>query len=283
MFMSSCFLYFICPVIFGYVSIRTSVSPYPFMDTFYYNKEITNKFTPLFATKRLKALSPLYKPSSSNQQLYSEYLHDHNKTMVVALGPAGSGKTLFACIEAITLLQRGSIKKIVITRPLVPVEEEEIGFLPGNLVNKMDPWTRPVIDIFSEFYSMSDISNMLRNGILEIAPLAFMRGRTFHETFVIADEMQNCSPSQMLMLATRIGRRSKLVVTGDLAQSDRDSCNGLQDLTDKYYMYHKRLDDFQTKEEMMDEIAFVQMNMTDIKRSRLVTHVLELYNHYNLI
>ena len=95
--------------------------------------------------------------------------------------------------------------------------------------------------------------------------------------------MQNCSPSQMLMLATRIGRHSKLVVTGDLAQSDRDSCNGLQDLTDKYYMYLKRLDDFQTKEKMMDEIAFVQMNMTDIKRSRLVTHVLELYNHYNLI
>ena len=85
--------------------------------------------------------------------------------MVVALGPAGSGNTLFTCIEAISLLQRGSIKKIVITRPLVPVEEEEIGFLPGNLIHKMDPWTRPVIDIFSEFYSMSDISNMLRNGI----------------------------------------------------------------------------------------------------------------------
>lgn len=275
MFFGSCFLSLICPIVFGFVSIRT---------TFYYNKEMMTKFTPLFATKRLKALSPLYKPSSANQQLYAEYLHDHHKTMVVALGPAGSGKTLFACIEAITLLQRGSIKKIVITRPLVPVEEEEIGFLPGNLVNKMDPWTRPVIDIFSEFYSMNDISNMLRNGIMEIAPLAFMRGRTFHETFVIADEMQNSSPSQMLMLATRIGRHSKLVVTGDLAQSDRDLCNGLQDLTDKYYMYKKRVDEFSLQNlKNMDEIAFVQMNTTDIKRSRLVSHVLELYSNYNVI
>ena len=121
-------------------------------------------------SRKFKSLSPLYSPATINQALYVDYLNDYEKSMVVAHGPAGSGKTLFACIHAIHALKNGDIRKIVITRPLVSVEEEEIGFLPGNLVSKMDPWTRPMMDIFSEFYSMSDLANFLKNGVLEIAP-----------------------------------------------------------------------------------------------------------------
>lgn len=224
--------------------------------------------------KRLKSLPPLYKPSSKNQIHYLDFLHDAKKTMVVAIGPAGSGKTLFACVQAIRLLQYGDIKKIVITRPLVSVEEEELGFLPGNLVSKMDPWTRPVIDIFSEYYSMSDITNMIRNNVLEIAPLAFMRGRTFHDTFVIADEMQNSSPSQMLMLTTRIGHHSKLVVTGDLAQSDRNVQNGLKDFLDRYYQFQSSA----SFNDTIKDVGLVNMDRNDVKRSVFVSNILKLFD-----
>jgi phosphate starvation-inducible PhoH-like protein len=228
--------------------------------------------------KRLKSFVPLYTPSTENQIQYVDFLHDTEKTMVVSVGPAGSGKTLFACVQAIQLLQCGAIKKIVITRPLVSVEEEEIGFLPGNLVSKMDPWTRPVIDIFSEYFSMSDITNMIRNNVLEIAPLAFMRGRTFHNTFVIADEMQNSSPAQMLMLATRIGRNSKLVVTGDLAQSDRNVQNGLKDFLDRYSQFQKFNSHF--NDDTIKDVGLVHMTLHDVKRSKFVSNILKLFDDH---
>ena len=169
----------------------------------------------------------------------------------------------------------------MITRPLVSVEDEEIGFLPGNLVSKMDPWTRPILDIFTEFYSMSDVTNFLKCGVLEIAPLAFMRGRTFHNTFVLADEMQNSSPSQMMMLTTRMGKDSKLVLTGDLAQSDRvvkgtgsyATSNGLQDFFDKLENHRKYVGD----EYALRDIGLISMNTQDVKRSTLVSHILEIY------
>jgi len=225
-------------------------------------------------SRKFKSLSPLYSPATINQASYVDYLNDHEKSMVIAYGPAGSGKTLFACIHAIHALKNGDIRKIVITRPLVSVEEEEIGFLPGNLVSKMDPWTRPMMDIFSEFYSMSDLTNFIKNGVLEIAPLAFMRGRTFHRTFVLADEMQNSSPSQMFMLTTRMGQESKLVVTGDLNQSDRSLDNGLSEFLRKYE-YHRedKGDDIASR-----DIGIVHMGVSDVKRSSFVSHVLDIYN-----
>ena len=179
-----------------------------------------------------KNLAPRYSPKTENQRKYFEFLNNPDKSLIVVIGPAGSGKTLLACAQAMEDLKSNKINKIIITRPMVSVEDEEIGFLPGNLVSKMDPWTRPMMDIFQEFYSKKDINDMIYNGVIEICPLAYMRGRTFHKSYIIADEMQNSTPTQMLMLATRIGSQSKMIMMGDIKQSDRTSSlekNGLSD------------------------------------------------------
>ena len=139
--------------------------------------------------------SPAYIPRTPAQGAYVNALENHEIPIVFGIGPAGCGKTLFACLTAVKQLRAGKIKKILLTRPIVPVEEEEIGFLPGNLVKKMDPWTRPIFDILLEFYPQRDLDHMIQNGIIEIS-LAFMRGRTFKHSFVIADEMQNSTPNQ---------------------------------------------------------------------------------------
>ena len=131
----------------------------------------------------------------------------------------------------------------------------------------MHPWTRPIFDILEEFYSTRDIEDMLRDGVIEISPLAFMRGRTFKRAFVIADEMQNSSPNQMLMLATRLGEGSKLVITGDLKQSDRCENNGLLDLM-------TRLDSAQKG---YKEIQMVNFGNMDVQRSSVVSKILKLY------
>ena len=137
----------------------------------------------------LRPLSPVYNPRTQNQKKYVKYLGESDTKIVLGVGAAGSGKTLFACYSAIQELRQGTVTKIIMTRPVVPVEEEEIGFLPGSLINKMDPWTRPIFDILLEFYCQRDIDAMLNNGVIEISPLAFMRGRTFKRSFIIADEM----------------------------------------------------------------------------------------------
>ena len=221
---------------------------------------------------KMKNISPLYTPKTPNQLLYSESLDNTEKTMTVALGPAGSGKTLLACVHAISSLKRGEIRKIVLTRPLVSVEEEEIGFLPGNLVTKMDPWTKPMFDIFKEFYSVSDLNNLVKLGVIEVAPLAFMRGRTFHRSFVLADEMQNASPSQMMMLATRMGQESKLVVTGDLNQSDRYENNGLRHFLGRFDDYRYTHGD----EKALKYIDVIEMDNRDICRSPFVSSILDI-------
>ena len=120
----------------------------------------------------------LYSPKSANQETYVKYLNDDGNKIIISCGPAGTGKTLFACQKAITQLKTQEIDKIVITRPVVTVEED-IGFLPGNIIKKMDPWTKPLFDIFLEYYSKSELDLMLNNCKIEICPLAFMRGRTF--------------------------------------------------------------------------------------------------------
>lgn len=145
---------------------------------------------------------PLYKPRTLNQEIYLRYLTDKNVKIVLGVGPAGCGKTLFACHRAIEELRAGSIKKIIITRPMVAVEDESVGFLPGDLNQKMAPWTRPIFDIFGEYYDTDDLNEMVRRNIIEISPLAYMRGRTFKDAFIIADEMQNSTPNQMLMVTT---------------------------------------------------------------------------------
>ena len=226
---------------------------------------------------RQKNLSPVYKPRSDNQKQYVTYLGNASVPIVFGIGPAGCGKTLFACVSAIEGLRRGHFQKIVLTRPVVPVEEEELGFLPGTLVKKMDPWTRPLMDIFLEYYPQHEIDFMIGSGVIEISPLAYMRGRTFKRCFIIADEMQNSSPGQMLMLTTRIGEGSKMVITGDLKQTDRSLDNGLLDIMNKIKDYRVR----RALEAGELGIEMVEMKYSDIERSPIVSKILEIFNDKN--
>lgn len=215
-----------------------------------------------------------YAPRGFNQCRYVDFLKDPSVSIVVGVGPAGCGKTLFACHTAIQELKYGNIEKIVMTRPLVSVDKEDLGFLPGTIVNKMDPWTRPIFDIFSEFYSQNEIEYMIKTGVIEISPLAYMRGRTFKYSFIIADEMQNSSPNQMLMMTTRIGEGSKMAITGDLKQSDTNTNmaeNGLYDFIQKIQSFNGTNDD----------IRLVEMENTDIERSSVVIKVLEMYGMFS--
>ena len=214
--------------------------------------------TPTFQNK--------YIPSGENQEKYVEILKKKGDKMIFALGPAGTGKTLFACISAIEQLKSGEKEKIIITRPVVSVEED-IGFLPGNVRNKMDPWIRPLLDIFEEYYKKTELEKMMLNGKIEISPLAYMRGRTFKNSFILADEMQNSTPNQMLMLTTRIGEGSTMVITGDLNQSDRLENNGLKMITEKIK---------NTKIPINDEIELCILETRDIKRSSIVNKIIEI-------
>ena len=224
----------------------------------------------------LKSLSLFYKPRTANQELYVKHLNDPSTKILFAVGPAGTGKTMLACNHAIKEMKSGNIQKIVITRPVVPVEEEEIGFLPGNINKKMDPWTRPIFDIFYEFYQRRDIETMLYNNVIEISPLAFMRGRTFKNAYIIADEMQNSSPTQMLMLTTRIGDGSKMIITGDLKQSDRGMDSGLSDFINKYKIYNNHL--LQSGNETNIGIKIVELEKCDVERSKVVVKLLDIYD-----
>jgi len=221
---------------------------------------------------RSKNIAPAYRPRSDNQKQYVDFLANSSVPIVFGIGPAGCGKTLFACTTAVDGLKRGLYQKIVLTRPIVPVEEEELGFLPGTLVKKMDPWTRPLMDIFLEYYPQHEIDFMLGSGVIEISPLAYMRGRTFKRCFIIADEMQNSSPGQMLMLTTRIGDGSKMVITGDLKQSDRSAENGLLDIMNKVKSYKSKVEN-----EKDIGIEIVEMNQGDIERSPIVNTILKIF------
>ena len=172
-------------------------------------------------------------PKNFNQEIYLKMLDTENKHIIFAIGPAGTGKTMIAVQWAINEFKDRLCDKIVITRPAVSVDESH-GFLPGDLNQKMEPWTRPIFDVFSDNYCKAEIERQIREGIVEVAPLAYMRGRTFKNSVIIADEMQNATPSQMKMLLTRIGEGSKMVVTGDLQQADRPSNNGLLQFLELY-------------------------------------------------
>ena len=227
-----------------------------------------NKFNFKLFSKKSKILkSYIYTPKTINQNDYVDYLNDNTNKIIVSTGPAGTGKTLFACQKAITQMKNQEIDKIIITRPVVTVEED-IGFLPGNIIKKMDPWTKPIFDIFLEYYSKVDLDFMLNNGKIEICPLAFMRGRTFKHAFIIADEMQNSSPNQMKMLTTRLGINSRMVITGDLQQTDISKENGLNDFVSKVEKYNNT-----------EIIKIVNLGNEDIERSEIVKKVIEIYEY----
>lgn len=195
-------------------------------------------------------------PKTMNQILYVKKLMSLKSPIVVAAGPAGCGKTLLACQVAAQKLISNQIDKIVITRPTVSVDED-LGFLPGKLEKKMEPWVKPMFEIFERERVQKSV---------EIVPMAYMRGRTFRNSFIIADEMQNSTPNQMKMVLTRIGEDSKMVVTGDLNQSDlRFALNGLNDL------FHRLSD------KDLEYIDHVIMTGEDIQRHPAIVEVLKLY------
>jgi len=225
-------------------------------------------------TIRFNSFSNNYKkavkliPKSLKQEEYIDLLTDPNRTIVFATGPAGTGKTMLAVMAAIKAYKAGEVNKIVITRPAVGVDDEKHGFLPGDLNAKMEPWTRPIMDVMMEYYSPKDIARMLDEQTIEISPLAYMRGRTFKKAWIIADEMQNATPGQMKMLLTRLGDGSRMVVTGDTRQADRkENDNGLLDF--------QRLVDNYTHD--CQYIAGVEFGGKDIHRHPAVIEVLRLY------
>lgn len=256
------------------------LTPIKYHGFFHFNKlhsqNINTKSSKLFMRKSGFNNEIIYTPKTYNQKQYVEYLNNKKNDLIVVIGPAGSGKTMFACLKAIESLRKNDVNKIILTRPVVPVEED-IGFLPGNIVKKMDPWTRPIFDIFLEYYSQSEITKMVNDGVIEISPLAFMRGRTFKNAFIIADEMQNSSPNQMMMLTTRVGTSSRMVITGDLDQSDKFVDNGLKDFILKYTIFSNDVNI--THYDELSEIKMVKLNNSDILRSVVVEKVLKMYNY----
>lgn len=204
-------------------------------------------------------------PRNLKQEQYIDLLENEGKSIVFALGPAGTGKTLLATLWAVQELKAGRISKLVMTRPAVSVDEQH-GFLPGTLLEKMAPWTRPIFDILEEYWSPKTIASMLEENTIEVAPLAYMRGRTFKDAIVLADEMQNATQEQMKMLLTRIGDNCRVFVTGDLNQHDRGyKDNGLKDFTSRLASTKSRY------------CGLVEFDLDDVERHPAVAEVLDIY------
>jgi phosphate starvation-inducible PhoH-like protein len=203
-------------------------------------------------------------PRNKSQETYILELLDRERDIVFGIGPAGTGKTLLACQAGVKAFLDGSVDRIIVTRPAVSADED-LGFLPGTLEEKMAPWTRPIFDVFREYFYANEIEGMIKEGVIEISPLAYMRGRTFKNSFIIADEMQNATQNQMKMLLTRIGNESQMVVTGDLNQADRLKDNGLID-------FINHLESRESK-----HISAVFFKQGDIERHDAVKEVLEIY------
>ena len=220
-----------------------------------------NQALPKISSRRVELV-----PRTRNQERLVLALQDEAQHIVVTVGPAGTGKTYLAMLAAVKALKEGDCKRIVLTRPAVGVEGEQHGFLPGNLVAKMEPWTRPLLDVLREYYRPPEIAGMIEDQVIEIAPLAFMRGRTFKHSWIIADEMQNATPAQTKMLMTRIGTHSKIVITGDIEQADRSNGdNGLMDLCQRL------------GEGGVNGIAVCELSARDIQRHEIIGSVLKLY------
>ena len=194
-------------------------------------------------------------PKTAGQCKYMIALRS-NKPIIIGTGPAGSGKTMLACQIATEHISKHPRARVVLTRPIVAADED-MGYLPGDMDQKMEPWTRPMYDIFEQSMTHNQMDRCI-----SIEPLGYMRGRTFHHTLIIADEMQNSTPNQMKLLLTRIGEGTKIIVTGDLEQSDLEGDNGLENLVYKMQCME------------LDYIQHVEMGDDDIVRHPAVKEVL---------
>ena len=204
-------------------------------------------------------------PKNQSQEYYHSQLKRKNKKIVVATGPAGTGKTLFATEWGVRNFLLGNYEKLIFTRPSVSVDED-LGYLPGTLEEKMAPWVRPIYDILYTFITPKEVTTLMEDNVIEIAPLGYMRGRTFKNCWIVADEMQNSTIAQMKMLMTRLGENSRMVITGDLEQYDRSQeINGLEDFLDKF------------KGKRSSSITSVEFQKADIQREEVVKEVLDIY------
>jgi phosphate starvation-inducible PhoH-like protein len=201
-------------------------------------------------------------PKTRNQKAYTDAIRNHQ--VVFGIGPAGTGKTYLAVALAVDALNRGEVTRIILTRPAVEAGES-LGFLPGDVMAKVDPYFRPLYDALYEMVDPARFQEHLERGIIEIAPLAFMRGRTLNDAFVILDEAQNTTQQQMKMFLTRLGFGSKMVVTGDTTQMDlpKGRTSGLEDA--------------QGKLTGVEGISFVRLKRDDIVRSDLVMRIVDAY------
>ncbi len=202
-------------------------------------------------------------PRSSGQATYAQALRQSE--IVFGIGPAGTGKTYMAVAMAVSRLLAGDVERIILSRPAVEAGER-LGFLPGDLSEKVDPYLRPLYDALYDMLPADQVVNRLSSGEIEVAPLAFMRGRTLSNAFIILDEAQNTTPVQMKMFLTRLGENSRMVVTGDLSQIDlpRGHPSGLQDAVEVLAK--------------VDDVVFVQFTSADVVRHSLVTRIVRAYN-----
>jgi phosphate starvation-inducible protein PhoH and related proteins len=204
-------------------------------------------------------------PKTVNQKLYVDAIR--RSTITVGIGPAGTGKSFLAVAMAVAALSRREVNRIVLTRPAVEAGER-LGFLPGDIAAKVDPYLRPLFDALYDMLEPEKVNQHLERGVIEVAPLAFMRGRTLNDSFIILDEAQNTSPEQIKMFLTRLGFNSKMVVTGDITQIDlpKDQSSGLVVIGEIL----KRV----------EGIEFVRFGSEDVVRHKLVQRIVAAYNEY---
>lgn len=206
------------------------------------------------------------RPKTANQKRYVDAIEDH--TITFGIGPAGTGKTYLAMAMAVAALNVKKINRIILTRPAVEAGEH-LGFLPGTLSEKIDPYLRPLFDALHDMIDIDSIPRLMQSGVIEVAPLAYMRGRTLNDAFVILDEAQNTTPEQMKMFLTRLGFGSKMVVTGDVTQIDlpNGQNSGLRVIRDI-------LKD-------IDDIAFLELTAEDVVRHRLIGDIVKAYDKFD--
>jgi phosphate starvation-inducible PhoH-like protein len=205
------------------------------------------------------------RPKTHGQKVYVDAVRDN--TMIFGIGPAGTGKTYLAMACAIEALQSGSVRRIILTRPAVEAGER-LGFLPGDLTAKVDPYLRPLYDALYEMLGPEETARLMERGTIEIAPLAYMRGRTLNDAFIVLDEAQNTSPEQMKMFLTRLGFNSKMIVTGDITQVDLDGGRPSGLRTIRRVLRN------------VDGIAFIELTGDDVVRHRIVAAIVEAYRRF---
>lgn len=208
------------------------------------------------------------RPKTANQKKYVDAIEDN--TITFGIGPAGTGKTYLAMAKAVAALQAKKVNRIILTRPAVEAGEK-LGFLPGTLSEKIDPFLRPLFDALNDMIDVDSIPRLMQTGVIEVAPLAYMRGRTLNDSFIILDEAQNTTPEQMKMFLTRLGFGSKMVITGDVTQVDLPNGmrSGLRIISDI-------LQD-------IDDISFMELTAEDVVRHRLIGDIVKAYEKYDEI